>query len=337
MRACLLPAMILMAACEQKPEPESPPPPAAKPVIQVPSSPLTDDERQQIEQFRTRSSPLIQELVHCTETLHSETEPFLLKPTQDSLIALRNRLQQCEQLYGTSRVLLGVNETQREAMHQAHLNLGEPLAMPGFIDGISGYPFSGIVNDASLPLEESRLREQHGLTDEADVSLGFAVTGFLLWGEHQYNDTVPPRPVSDFRKVDAWEDSQEELPIEEHPKNRRRTLLTLVTGLLVDDSSNLLQAWQQNHFPPSHEQALGWQVQQMRAMITALDQSPGNPVLINTVENWLAYGKLPVAEGNAPQPSSAADPMDLTDAPPDPAILKARLQSWLDALLRAQG
>lgn len=52
----------------------------------------------------------------------------------------------------------------------------------GYIDYIAGYPFSGIVNDLTLTIDEKTLRTQHGFTDPSNASLGYHALEFMLWG-----------------------------------------------------------------------------------------------------------------------------------------------------------
>ena len=52
----------------------------------------------------------------------------------------------------------------------------------GYIDHVPGYPFSGIVNDLTLELNEETLLNQHGFSDPSYASLGFHAYEFMLWG-----------------------------------------------------------------------------------------------------------------------------------------------------------
>ena len=52
----------------------------------------------------------------------------------------------------------------------------------GYIDHVPGYPFSGIVNDLTLELNEETLLAQHGFSDPTYASLGFHAFEFMLWG-----------------------------------------------------------------------------------------------------------------------------------------------------------
>lgn len=106
---------------------------------------------------------------------------------------------------------------------------------PGYLDAVAGYPYSGLVHDISLPISQRTLIEQHGLTDDGDVSLGFHALAFMLWGENR------ERPVVDFRARDRLSAEQAEmgLTVEEIPNNRRRDMIQLITRQLLDDLRQL--------------------------------------------------------------------------------------------------
>lgn len=114
--------------------------------------------------------------------------------------------------------------------------------MPGYLDSVSGYPYSGLVNDISAKLDAKQVRQQHFLTDDSEVSLGFHAIEFLLWGENGQ------RPYSDFTAKNTLTDAQREQGFEriQLPSNRRRTLLRLQVELLIDDIERLTKQLQTN-------------------------------------------------------------------------------------------
>lgn len=54
----------------------------------------------------------------------------------------------------------------------------------GYIDYVPGYPFSGIVNDLTLVIDEQTLRNQHLFTDNSNASIGYHALEFMLWGDN---------------------------------------------------------------------------------------------------------------------------------------------------------
>jgi len=54
----------------------------------------------------------------------------------------------------------------------------------GFLDRLPQYPHSGIISDITLSINSATLREQHGITDPEEVSLGFHALEFLLFSRN---------------------------------------------------------------------------------------------------------------------------------------------------------
>lgn len=114
--------------------------------------------------------------------------------------------------------------------------------MPGYLDSVNGYPYSGLVNDISAELNARQVRHQHFLTDDSEVSVGFHAIEFLLWGEsgqRSYSDFVAKNTLTDAQREQGFERTQ-------LPHNRRRTLVRLQVELLIDDIEQLTKQLQTN-------------------------------------------------------------------------------------------
>ena len=90
-----------------------------------------------------------------------------------------------------------------------------PLS-PGFLDSLENYPYSGIVNDYTIQITPEVLRAQHMITDPSEISLGFHVLEYY-----------------------AFERIREDLNGTEEAKKRRRSLISLVSDLLVEEIKKL--------------------------------------------------------------------------------------------------
>ena len=93
-----------------------------------------------------------------------------------------------------------------------HTSIDSWPLQPGFLDDLPGYPGSGIVNDITLEMTSTMLREQHQITDEEESSTGFHVLEYYAF----------ERPLDSF------------LPSAEHVA-RRQQLVLLVSDLLLLD------------------------------------------------------------------------------------------------------
>jgi len=135
-----------------------------------------------------------------------------------------------------------LEEQNSLALMQLQYQINHWPIIPGYIDYVDGYPDSGIVHDINVNLNRGSLREQHGSFDVSEVTLGFHVIEFLLWGNS--TDSII-RPASDYRAVEKL--SQEEIEsgyaLEQLSNNRRRLFLSVVADTLVEDFQALQSLW----------------------------------------------------------------------------------------------
>lgn len=95
---------------------------------------------------------------------------------------------------------------------------------PGYLDSLPAYPESGLVNDMTLTMNSSTVRQQHQYTDDREVALGFHVIEYYVFS----------RDVADLTG--------------DNPANeRRRLLLSLSAELLLLD----MQSYQPTGLPAS--------------------------------------------------------------------------------------
>jgi putative iron-regulated protein len=127
----------------------------------------------------------------------------------------------------------------------------------GYIDYVQGYPFSGIVNDLTLKIDEESIRSQHGFTDPTNASLGYHALEFMLWGNegqrsaHDFfpQENTAPIPGSDADPIAAEIDTsnldQAEIPeIKPQNHNRRRQYTQLLIELLQKDLHRIQRRWE---------------------------------------------------------------------------------------------
>ena len=212
-----------------------------------------------------------------------------------------------------------MSPAQEKTLAKIRSNLDLPLDMPGYVDSIHGYPHSGIVNDFSLALTADNLRQQQGLIDQQDVAIGFDVVAFLLWGEHHFNPKLPPRTADQLQAVEHWEDGNTDVPVTEHPQNRRRQYLQLATSMLEQDCNKLRAAWDKGTPPATENEMLKWQAALLQRTKTLLKQFPDNPVLAEDLDQWLKvlesqHGETPAATTSANTPDAAALEKQAEDA-----------------------
>ena len=136
-----------------------------------------------------------------------------------------------------------LDEQSSIALLQLQYQINHWPIVPGYLDYVNGYPDSGIVHDINVNLDSTALREQHGAFDVSEVTLGFHVLEFLLWGSPNTQSQL--RPADDFIEIDALSASQREsgYSLEQLSNNRRRQLLTIISNILLEDFSELESLW----------------------------------------------------------------------------------------------
>ena len=158
------------------------------------------------------------DLQHEVQSLNSVGQAFLESPTPESLATLRSQWQRTHLSYARAQFGFLLNDP---AFRGLVFRIDAWPIQPGFIDNLPLYPESGIIHDETLVLSAETLIQQHGITDEEEVALGFHSIEYLIFS----------RPLSDFQL------NSEAAGIE-----RRRLFLALALNQLEVDTVSLLEA-----------------------------------------------------------------------------------------------
>ncbi|MGD8175895.1 imelysin family protein [Marinimicrobium sp. ARAG 43.8] len=242
---------LILVGCDRGGESSAPPPPElASPEPKTTLGPPDPA----LEQATTAAWALGETWLRDTNTLcdafHSVLQTLLEAPDEQRLTDARSHWHQCHNRWHRLTPLLTLGESNPGLfadLNQIRFLIDAHPLQPGYLDGLEQYPYSGIVNDITLPINAATLREQHGLTDDADVVLGLHALEFLLWGE------TGTRTADDFIYQREVQDEQREAELSEAqlPRNRRRELTRLISQLLQDDLNALEQRWQATNLRPT--------------------------------------------------------------------------------------
>ncbi|MBX3225659.1 MAG: iron-regulated protein [Labilithrix sp.] len=167
------------------------------------------------------------------KAMKTAIDAFVAAPSEETLEAAKKAWIAARLPYGPSeayRFYSGPIDNEEDGPE------GQLNAWPldeSFIDYTVETPDSGIINDAAFELtRESIIGKNSEGDNEANVATGYHAIEFLLWGQ----DTTEPsekkpgaRPFTDYTT--------------EKNAERRKTYLTLVTDLLIDDLQSLVDAW----------------------------------------------------------------------------------------------
>lgn len=244
----LLPILIIVAtACERTSNPFDQPTGAqpVEPVVPAPqlevqpeaAAPAADIAWQQ-------GMALLGESFRQVEQLQPQVQHLLDAPSAETLALAHQQWQETVQAYERFYVFTRLGLVQPRvyaALLDQHQSVGAWPVQPGFLDRYGEYAHSGIVFDLDLPITEQRLRGQHGLTDAADVALGFYALQFILFGERDGRDIADLQPISGLAEQQRAEGYVHE---KELPNNRRRQLAQLQISLIRSDLMQMGTSWQ---------------------------------------------------------------------------------------------
>mgnify|MGYP000238056823 CR=1 FL=1 len=118
--------------------------------------------------------------------LQQSIDNLLQENTQHALDQARDQWHISHNRYREAAIFLVIGESNPGLfghLQTLNFNLDAWPIMPGFLDSFDVYTQSGIVNDITVPLNAESVRQQHGFTDDSEVTLGFHAIEYLLWGE----------------------------------------------------------------------------------------------------------------------------------------------------------
>ncbi len=165
--------------------------------------------------------------------LKAAVDAFVTAPSEQTLEAAKQAWLNARDPYGQTEVFrfYGGPIDVEPGGPEGQLN-----AWPmdeAYVDYVEGNPTAGIINDAATypDLNAQLLADMNGVGGEENVSTGYHAIEFLLWGQDLSADGPGARPYTDY--IDGMADNAD----------RRGMYLQLVTDLVVEDLSGLVDAW----------------------------------------------------------------------------------------------
>ena len=114
----------------------------------------------------------IEPMVHAMEQLNEATGLFFRSPTIESRSTWRSAWISAHDSFLGASILYSPDNFQ---------SIDAWPIEAGFLDSLPNYPGSGIVSDDTLEITPTSLREQHQITDESEVALGFHVLEYYAF------------------------------------------------------------------------------------------------------------------------------------------------------------
>lgn len=198
------------------------------------------------------------------QTLDSQLASFMYHPNPMSQAEIQQAWRQAYDSFLGSIIFAYLPIQDPPDWHSQHIGYRDLLTQldswpieGGYIDYVKGYPFSGIVNDLTLKIDEQSIRSQHGFTDPTNASLGYHALEFMLWGNqgkrsaHDFfpQENTAPIPPSDADPIAIEVDTSnlaqtEVIEIKPQNHNRRRQYVQLLIELLQKDLHRIQRRWE---------------------------------------------------------------------------------------------
>lgn len=163
-------------------------------------------------------------------TLQAAVKAFTAAPSQATLDASRKAWLAARESYGqTEAFRFYGGPVDDDKGPEGQLNAW-PLD-ESYVDYVDGKKTAGIVNNRKQPITKKALAGLNEKGGEENVATGWHAIEFLLWGQDLSETGPGNRSFEDF--VDGKAPNAD----------RRRQYLNVVTELLIDDLTFLVQAW----------------------------------------------------------------------------------------------
>jgi len=179
------------------------------------------------------------EVLHLSHQFHISINKLLSAPSADALSAAQQAYKPLLSQWVKS--LPYINMTALTSTGAPLMNRIEKLPMlPGYLDQLPEYPFSGLVHDIMVPIDPNTLNLMHSLADDEQVIFGLSAIEFILFDHFEqdhYKKFIPQESL-------PAEEAEQEVTLKQLPNNRRRALLSLQTNQLVEDLSELHKRWE---------------------------------------------------------------------------------------------
>lgn len=219
-RALLVLPLVLLVACEpaKPPVPESAHSDSRSPATEAVEALLAQEYAERLRRVSASG-----------RVFSDAVEGLLGDPGDERLATAQEGWSQLYRSFNEAVVVLACRAAATPELAQSLQRVDQFPILPGYIDGLAEWPDSGIVNDVSLLLTRESLLAQQSVTAQEEISLGFQVVAFLLYGEPGH----PRTPAAFTAVTEVTEDNP--LSVADQPENRRRQYLALATRILVDD------------------------------------------------------------------------------------------------------
>jgi hypothetical protein len=183
------------------------------------------------------------ELIKKSQKLHETLINFTKKPSNEGLQTTIKALEDSHSLFVSGYFLdtcciiysqYPTKDGNNLSSIALKTRLDQQPLLPGYLDVVDGYPFSGLIY-SDIPITRENMEQEFQLGDPAYVTLGFHALELILKGSNQN------RKVSDFSTLTSTNDTSTA------PAGLRRTLYTILLASEIEKDILILKlAWEEN-------------------------------------------------------------------------------------------
>jgi hypothetical protein len=242
----LLTAMLITGCAEDSTDPVAPPQTTQNPGEQTPQDVKTAASLTDTIQTNPALSAFIEtidnhyvNLQAKADELHSAIIKFARSPSETTLDNAISAWEHTHDIYLAGRHLdtlftdLVAPENQQQTGPGIHTRLDSQPLLPGYLDAVSGYPFSGLIH-SDIPLTLVNMYQEFQLGDTAYITLGFHALEVMLKGTDKERDSA------EFAPLKSTKDTSEA------PPELRRTLYSILLAEQIRlDVLQLPAIWRQ--------------------------------------------------------------------------------------------
>jgi hypothetical protein len=219
----------LLSSCSPKADPISDSPAPIASAESAPTAPAEADFAAVGQTFQRNAQTNATQMLVLCQALQEDIERFLDAPQPDLQLAAQTSYRLCYQSWALNQLYVQLPftaEDKKTLVSLLDLINTRPF-LPGYIDSIPLYPYSGLIHEKDIPIGARALLGQHRLMDEDSAALGFPVLEFFLWR----------LPIDDVWQLNGNAEANKLI-------ERRHQYLRLATRMLMADLSAVSARWE---------------------------------------------------------------------------------------------
>lgn len=177
------------------------------------------------------------QLENASKQLNKNLISFTQKPSEEGLNTAIEALNKTHALFTAGYFLDAccgayspniTNQKNKALPLTLKTKLDQQPLLPGYLDSVEGYPYSGLIY-SDIPITRQSMEREFQLGDPTYVTLGFHALGVILKGSHLN------RKVRDFARLSITQDTSSA------PAELRRTLYAILLSSEIENDISILK------------------------------------------------------------------------------------------------